>query len=259
MDLKKAVIAVREKKPLIHHMTNLVVTNLTANFTLAMGALPIMAYDQSEVEEICGSADVLLLNIGTITEKTLESMLIAGEHARALGKRIILDPVGAAASGFRSRASFEILERMKPDVVKGNFAEIAALAGENAEMRGVESCVGTIEKSIEIAERLSKARGCVAAVSGREDVVCQGEKRARVWGGNEMLKSITGSGCMVSTAIACFLGVENPFEAAIHGFEIMKLCSEIRSPDGPASFQVSLLDCVYRFPDAETGRRSEIL
>ena len=44
--------AVRDRRPLVHNITNLVVMNFTANALLAMGASPVMAHAASEVEEI---------------------------------------------------------------------------------------------------------------------------------------------------------------------------------------------------------------
>jgi hydroxyethylthiazole kinase len=248
MDTRDAHLKIRERKPLIHHMTNVVVTNLTANLTLAIGALPVMAYDKEEVEEIVDRADVLLLNIGTITREQLDSMLLAAKRARADGKKIILDPVGCGASALRKEAADRIMA-VGTDVVKGNFAEICTLVGKSAEMKGVESEEGKTEVAIEAAETLSKRSSCTIAVTGREDVVSNGVGTSRVVGGSEMLKHITGSGCMATTAIACFLAVEEPFYAAMHGLELMKRCSEDLTYDGPASFQQAFLDRVFSFPD----------
>ncbi len=248
MDLKEAYLALRKKKPLIHHMTNLVVTNLTANFTLALGALPVMAYAKEEVEEIVDKADVLLLNIGTITREQLDSMLVAAKHAKATDKKIVLDPVGCGASALRKEAARDIIA-VGVDVIKGNFAEICTIAGKSAEMRGVESGEGNVDVAIEIAESLAKDLSCTIAITGREDVVSNGVGTAKIVGGSEMLKHITGSGCMATTAIACFLAVEEPFYAAMHGLELMKRCSEGLNYGGPASFQQAFFDRVFSFLD----------
>jgi len=247
MELDEACLAIRQKKPLVHHMTNLVVTNLTANFTLAIGALPIMAYAREEVEEIVDKADVLLLNIGTITREQLDSMLVAAKHARELGKKVILDPVGCGASALRKEAASRIISAGM-DVIKGNFAEMCAIAGKSAEIRGVESEEGNVDIAIEVAETLAKELSCTIAVTGREDVVSNGVGTAKIAGGSEMLKHITGSGCMATTSIACFLGVEEPFYASLHGLELMKRCSEGLKYDGPASFQQAFFDSVFSFP-----------
>jgi len=246
MELKEACLAIRKKKPLIHHITNLVVTNLTANLTLAMGASPIMANAKEEVEEIVDMADVLLLNIGTITSQQLESMLLAAKHARALGKRVVFDPVGCGASRFRNEAADKILS-IGVDVVKGNYAEVCAIAGKSAEIRGVDSEEGETDQAIDVADRLARALSCTVAISGREDVVSDGTGAARIVGGSDMLKQITGSGCMATTAIACFAAVEEPFYAAMHGMEIMKRCSESLDYSGPSSFQNAFFDSVFSF------------
>jgi hydroxyethylthiazole kinase len=252
MELSEAFLAIRKKRPLIHHMTNLVVTNLTANFTLAIGALPIMAYAKEEVEEIVDKADVLLLNIGTITREQLESMLVAAKHAKAPGKKvkIILDPVGCGASALRKEAVNKIIS-VGIDVIKGNFAEICTIAGKSAEMRGVESEEGKVDVAIEVAETLAKELSCTIAITGREDIVSNGVGTAKIAGGSEMLKHITGSGCMAAASIACFLAVEEPFYASLHGLELMKRCSESLDYDGPASFQQAFFDSVFSFPEVK--------
>jgi hydroxyethylthiazole kinase len=236
---------IRGRKPLIHHITNIVVSNLTANFTLAMGALPIMANAREEVKEIVDKADVLLLNIGTLTKEQLEAMLVAGQHARKKGKKIVFDPVGTGASNLRTEASFEIMKRVKPNIVRGNYAEICKIAGEDAKIRGVESAEGDFSKACEIVKKVANRYGCVTAISGKVDLISDGKKMARTFGGNEMLKTITGSGCMATTAIGCFASVESDFEAAIHGLELMRICSETAASSGPATFQNSFLDAVF--------------
>ena len=253
-EIYESLRKIRERKPLIHHITNIVVSNLTANFTLAMGALPIMANAREEVEEIVDKADVLLLNIGTLTKEQLEAMLVAGQRAR---KKIVFDPVGTGASNLRTEASFEIMERVKPNIVRGNYAEICKIAGEDAKIKGVESAEGDFSKACEIAKKVANMYGCVAAISGKVDLISDGKKMARTFGGNEMLKAITGSGCMATTAIACFASVESDLEAAIHGLELMRICSETAASSGPATFQNLFLDAVFNLSREASEKERE--
>jgi hydroxyethylthiazole kinase len=71
--------AVRENKPLIHNITNYVVMNYTANALLAMGASPVMAHAQNEVEDMVSFAGALVINIGTLEDDWIASMLKAGK------------------------------------------------------------------------------------------------------------------------------------------------------------------------------------
>jgi hydroxyethylthiazole kinase len=99
----------RETKPLIHNITNFVVMNSTANVLLAAGASPVMAHAENEVEEMVGLAGALVLNIGTLTDTWIESMLKAGRKATELGRPIVLDPVGAGVTALRTAAANRIL------------------------------------------------------------------------------------------------------------------------------------------------------
>ena len=94
--------AIRERKPLVHQITNYVVMNETANATLALGALPVMAHAREEVEEMASLAAALVLNIGTLSPPWVEAMLAAGRAANEAGAPVVLDPVGAGATSYRT-------------------------------------------------------------------------------------------------------------------------------------------------------------
>jgi hydroxyethylthiazole kinase len=258
MELDEAIVRIRKKKPLIHHMTNLVVTNLTANFTLAVGALPIMAYEKEEMVDISNVADVLVLNLGTPTADLVESMLLAGRNAKEKGKKIILDPVGAGASEFRDRAVKSIMREVKPGVIRGNFAEICSIYGKKAKIKGVESPARALSTAMGIAEKCAMKEECVVAITGFKDVVSDGKRTAIISGGSKMLKEITGSGCIATTAIACFYAVENSFDAAVHGLELIKICSENLEWKGPSSFQQAFFDRVFGFRGLENEKKERV-
>ena len=96
---------VRSKKPLIHNITNYVTVNDVANILLACGASPIMSDDVGEVEDITSICAGLCINIGTLNQNTIPSMLLAGRRAEALGHKTVLDPVGAGASRLRTETA----------------------------------------------------------------------------------------------------------------------------------------------------------
>ena len=127
---------IRASKPLIHNITNFVVMNYTANVLLATGASPVMAHAENEVEEMVGFAGALVLNIGTLTDIWVDSMLKAGKKATELGKPIVLDPVGAGATGLRTSAAKKILAATKVSVVRGNASEILALGDQQDRRQG---------------------------------------------------------------------------------------------------------------------------
>ena len=161
--------AIRERKPLVHQITNFVVMNETANATLALGALPVMAHAVQEVAEMASVASALVLNIGTLSDEWVEAMLLAGHAANRAGVPVVLDPVGAGATAYRTETARHLLEDLDVAVVRGNSAEIAILAGHAAEIRGVEA-VGSASGP-ELAQEAARALGCVAAVTGPVDVL----------------------------------------------------------------------------------------
>ena len=122
-----ALERLRAARPLVHHITNLVVMNDTANLTLLLGASPVMAHAPEEVEEMVALAGALVLNPGTLERDWIEAMLRAGLRARELSIPVILDPVGAGATSFRTTTNRMLLERVRPTIVRGNAGEIGAL------------------------------------------------------------------------------------------------------------------------------------
>src|SRR5881397_143801 len=100
---------IRERRPLIHQITNYVVMNETANATLALGALPVMAHAREEVEEMAAIAGALVLNIGTLSPHWIDAMLLAGRVANERRIPVVLDPVGAGATTYRTETAKLIL------------------------------------------------------------------------------------------------------------------------------------------------------
>jgi hydroxyethylthiazole kinase len=239
--------AIRESKPLVHQITNFVVMNETANATLALGALPVMAHAFQEVEEMASAASALVLNIGTLSDEWVQAMLLAGRAANRAGVPVVLDPVGAGATAYRSETARNLAEQLELAVVRGNSAELATLAGHTAEIRGVEAIGGA--GGPELAREAARALGCVAAVTGPVDHVSDGERVFAISNGHELLATVTGTGCM-STAIAgCFLGVrpDDPLEAAAEALVAFGVAGEeaAKKAKKPGSFHVALYDALY--------------
>ncbi len=238
---------IRRKKPLLHHITNFVVMNETANATLCLGALPVMSHAKEEVEEMVRASGALVLNIGTLTPELIDSMVLAGKKANELSIPVILDPVGAGATMLRTEASYRLLNDVKIDVVRGNSAEISILAGQSAEIRGVEAISNQTDPK-SITQKLAKERGMVVAITGREDVISDGSKTALVQNGHAMLSAITGTGCMATTAIAAFVAVnKDRFQGTIGGLVAFGLAGEkaAKASKGlPGTFHTKLYDAL---------------
>ena len=251
---------VRERKPLVHNITNYVVMNETANAILALGALPVMAHAKEEVREMVGLASALVLNIGTLSERWIEAMLLAGTAANDAGIPVVLDPVGAGATRYRTTTAKRILDTVDVAVLRGNAGEVATLLGVEAEVRGVES-VGVGGDSAGLACEAARSLGLVASVTGAVDHVSDGERTAAVANGHELLAAITGTGCMSTAMTGCFLaGKEDPFEAAVEALVAFGVAGEDAAADakGPGSFHVNLYDALAAFDPATLTARGKV-
>ena len=251
---------IREQKPLIHHITNMVVMNDTANVTLAIGALPVMAHAPEEVEEMVDLASALVLNIGTLDGTRVESMLRAGKRANQRGIPIVLDPVGAGATRLRTRTALRLLHELRVAVVRGNAAELAALIGIAGETRGVASMSIAGEREMS-ARRAAGEFGCAVAITGARDLIMDGERLAYVDNGHPLLAAITGSGCMATSLIAAFLAVEpDRWFASIAGLICIGLAGELAAQRarGPGTFHSHVLDMVAALDEPVLARGQKV-
>lgn len=237
---------VRAEKPLVHHITNFVVMNETANITLCAGALPVMAHAKEEVEEMTSAAKALVLNIGTLWPEQVEAMLLAGHCANRCGVPIVLDPVGAGATRLRTAAGQRLLEELSIAITRANAAEIAALSGYEANISGVESR-GVACDHTELAANFARQYGCIAAMTGAVDIVTDGTRTVRVANGHPMMTSVTGTGCMATSVVAAYAAVETDFVAAgAIALAVYGLAGEVaaRNARGPGSLHVGLYDAL---------------
>jgi hydroxyethylthiazole kinase len=253
--------ALRERKPLVHQITNYVVMNETANATLALGALPVMAHAPEEVEDMVALAGALVLNIGTLSRPWVDAMLLAGKAANAAGIPVVLDPVGAGATRYRTDTAKRILDEVNVTVLRGNAGEVATLVGVDAEVRGVES-VGGGGDLAELARAAGSSLGLVASVTGPTDHVSDGERVVAVANGDPLLASITGTGCMSSALTGCFLAVapDRPLEAAAEALVAFGIAGEdaAREARGPGTFHAGLYDALAALDPATIDERARV-
>ncbi len=258
MSTGESLRRIREQRPLVHQITNFVVMNETANATLAIGALPVMAHAPEEVAEMATVAGALVLNIGTLTTEWIDSMVLAGRAANAAAVPVVLDPVGAGATVLRTRSARRILDEVAVAVVRGNAAEVATLAGRPAMIRGVES-VGDGDDIGDLAAAAAAALGCTVAVTGPVDAVSDGRATFRVANGDPLLATVTGTGCIASAITGCFAAVnrDQPLRAAVEALVALGVAGEDAALQsrGPGSFHVALYDALYALsPDTIDGR-----
>jgi hydroxyethylthiazole kinase len=195
---------ISEEKPLIHHLTNYVTVNLVANTTLSTGALPVMAHAREEVVEMVSLASALVVNIGTLDPRFVEAVLLAGNRANERGIPVILDPVGAGATSFRTNTAERLLSELSVEAVCGNAGEISTLAGLAAEVRGVESLAGDARQAV---TKAADALGVTVAATGETDYVSDGEQTLAVSNGHALMDRVVGSGCASTATVGCFAAV----------------------------------------------------
>jgi len=237
----------RERKPLVHHITNWVTIYDCANMTRAFGALPVMAHAPEEAADMARLASALVLNIGTLTTELVESMKIAARAANEKGIPVVLDAVGVGATKFRDTAAQSILDTVRIDIIKGNASEIARLAGENVTTKGVEATdvAGDIAA---MAMKLAANRKAVVAVTGAEDVVADSSRAFVIHNGHPLMGAVVGTGCMAASVIGCFAAVESDYlRAATAALVCYGVAGELAAEgaSGPGEFKVRLFDEVY--------------
>ena len=253
---------IRLGKPLVHQITNYVVMNETANATLALGALPVMAHAVEEVEEMVGLAGALVLNIGTLSSHWIEAMKLAGRAANERGTPVVLDPVGAGATRYRTDTARSLLSELDVAVLRGNAGEVATLVGVEAEVRGVES-IAAGGAPAELARQAADTLGLVASVTGPVDHVSDGERVLAISNGHELLAAVSGTGCMSTAITASFLAAkpEQPLEAAAEALVAFGVAGEDAAvgASGPGTFHAGLYDALAGLDPDTLDERARVI
>jgi hydroxyethylthiazole kinase len=253
--------AVREKKPLIHNITNYVVMNYTANALLAMGASPVMAHAQNEVEDMVSFAGALVINIGTLEDEWVTSMRKAGKKASELNTPIILDPVGSGATALRTHAARIIIEESRLSVIRGNASEILSLRHADSKTKGVDS-IHSVDEAAQTATVLARELNTALAITGPVDLITDGERVVRVSNGHPLMGYVTGTGCTATTTIGAFLAVDDdPVSATATALAFFGLAGEVaaQNAEAPGSFMIGMLDALYSITpeDLQAGCKIE--
>ena len=253
----------RRRVPLVHCLTNHVVTNFTANVLLAAGAAPAMIHDPEESAMFAGVASALLVNVGTIEREQAEAMRRAVAAANAAGRPWVLDPVAVGALPLRTTLSAELAAK-RPAMIRGNASEILALAGAGAGGRGVDSTQG-VDAAEDPAQDLAERTGAAVLVTGPVDlVVAPGAAPVRIANGVPLLTRVTGVGCSQGALCAalCAAADGDARLAAVVAALLVGIAGEraARVSQRPGSFQIAFLDALDEIDAAAIeaeGRVSE--
>ncbi|MBQ3038616.1 MAG: hydroxyethylthiazole kinase [Clostridia bacterium] len=271
--IKEMLTNVREKRPLVHNITNYVTVNDCANALLAIGAAPIMS---DEIDDVCDITEIctgLNINIGTLNKNTVKAMLTAGTKAKELFHPVLLDPVGAGASQMRTQTADLIIKEVKPTVIRGNISEIKALAQGKSTTKGVDADIAdavsenNIESVICFAKQFSKETGAVIVITGAIDLIVNETVAYSVTNGHQMMSSITGTGCMLSAIMTAFISAnsEDILKACLAAVSMMGVCGEraykrLTEHDGNATYRNYIIDELYNITpeELEKGAKYEI-
>ena len=251
---------IRETAPLVHNITNYVVMNNTANALLSLGASPVMAHAENEVVDMVNITQALVLNIGTLSDAWIQAMSKAASQAAENGVPIILDPVGAGATPYRTETVHRLLSETSPSIIRGNASEIMAITMAEAKTKGVDSLAAS-DSALDTARELSARYNCTVCISGEIDYIVKAERTALIRNGHPMMPKVTGLGCTASALCGAFSAVNSSsFEAASHAMNVMGIAGEIAAEQakGPGSLQLHFLDSLYCLTEDEIVARSRM-
>lgn len=254
--LTACLMRIKTTQPLIHNITNYVVMSLNANALLAIGASPVMAHAIEEVADFAKLAQALIINIGTLDSSWVRSMQTAMEGASPKIP-IIFDPVGVGATHFRTKTAQQLLTHVAPQVIRGNAAEIIALAGSSLKnSKGVDSTYQSSE-AYEAAKILSAHYNCVVIVSGAQDFIISKDMTYFIDNGHAIMSKVTGMGCTATALIGAFCAIESDyFTASVYAMAAMGIAGELAAIEasGPGSFQVAFVDQLYHLSEQDLSK-----
>ena len=267
---------VKEKCPLTHCITNFVTVNDCANAILAIGASPIMAEELDEVEEIINISDALVINIGTLKHPQIEAMKISSAQANKTNIPITLDPVGVGVSKLRNNTTIDLINNYNISAIRGNITEIKTIAklfnvtDETNTAKGVDVCNDDIitkdnlKANEKIIAKTAEKLNTVILASGPIDILSDGKTTIAIYGGDEMMPLITGSGCMLSSIVGSCIGATNPFDGTLLAMLAMNKAGEKARAKvdeenlGTGSFRTLLIDALYKTDAEELANESKI-
>ena len=254
----------KQRRPLVHCVSNIVSANDCANLALAVGASPMMAQGATEMAAITAISDATVLNTGTPDEEKYRVCLLCGQEAAARRQPIVLDPVGVGASHWRLQSIQALLHMFTPTILRVNLGEAQALLQTESREQGVDSpAPASLEERLDAARRLARQRRTTVLLSGPEDLVTDGSAVWMVSGGSNLMSYVTGTGCMLSVLCGAFAAVEpDPTAAAVLAAAFWKVCSQQAEREagnkGPGSFRTALMDAAYRLTAGELAAEAAV-
>jgi hydroxyethylthiazole kinase len=187
-------------------------------------------------------------------------MVIAGQKANELGVPIVLDPVGAGATRYRTEVAARLLQQLQVAIIKGNAGEIGTLAGTGGIVRGVDS-EGISGDPEAVCRSLADMTGAAVVMSGPADIVTDGRRTVLVDNGHPMMGRISGTGCMASSLVGAFAPTSEDHvatsTAALAAFGIAGERASARAA-GPYAFKAALMDEVAALTPEDLSRSARL-
>ena len=242
--------SVRNERPIVHTISNIVTANDSANILLAIGASPIMADEPKEMKDITEVSHATVINIGTPNDRLFEASYIAAKKANKLKQPLVIDPVGVGASQYRKEEMLQLLKEIKPTIIRGNLGELQTLVGQEGKARGVDSEEDEFKNSKITAQNLAKQFDCTVLLTGAKDYITDGNVSYSISGGNQRMQQITGTGCMLTVWCGALAAVTTPLEAALNASFAWKACGEVagKNSKGIGQMHASLFDSAEQLP-----------
>jgi hydroxyethylthiazole kinase len=248
---KEMISHIKLEKPLVLNITNYVTMDFVANGLLSIGASPIMSKAEQEIEDLLKHTKAVVINLGTLNRDFITLCRHTCQIANQLNTPIVLDPVGAGASQYRTDTCMSLINEYNISIIRGNASEVMALSGSSHTAKGVDSMTES-NHAIESAKIVSSRHDAAVVVSGKTDIIVDNESIDQLDRGSPFMPTITGTGCLLSAVIAAFHAIEkNRFEAAKMATLFYGICGEIaeNKANGPGSFRTQFLDALHFFPD----------
>ncbi len=260
LNIWQAVEKIRKGSPVVHNITNYVVMNSTANALLAIGASPVMAHAEEEMVDMVNIASALVINIGTLSSEWVASMFTAARQATKRGIPVVLDPVGAGATAYRTQTARQLIEAARPAIIRGNASEIMAVHEDTKKTKGVDS-TNASQDALSAAAAIHRASGAIVCISGETDYIVGGEKTVKVNNGHPLMARVTGMGCTATALCGAFAAVNGNYaEAAAQAMAVMGIVGEMAAHDavGPGTLQVRFIDLLYTLSREDIERRLKV-
>jgi len=258
--LWSSIEKIRRTSPLVHNITNYVVMNTTANALLALGASPVMAHAEEEVRDMAVLAGALVINLGTLSRNWVRAAFMAAESALEKGVPVVVDPVGAGATAYRTDTFRDLIRTFPPSIIRGNGSEILALSRDAGRTRGVDS-TETSDHALDAATALNRTFGSVVCVSGETDYIVQGPRVIAVRNGHPLMPRVTGLGCTASALCGAFAAVDpDRARAAAEAMAFLGIAGEMAAENapGPGSLQVGILDAFFLMSEKDIKTRLKV-